>query len=420
MLWDEDASIRVLAPSEQRFVRHGTYTGRSVSVRGVLDVGALREAFAQLRCAYPVIGCRIVEDAEGQGYLLAAREKAWAPVSVREGDLAAIGIPAMDPAVQLAYLDVVGSGGEEWRVTLFAHHSVADAGHCVELLSRLWDFYTGNVEGRSTDIAPQGIPQSLEWYVSARGITATARSGFEDVTEPLPPEARNVPTDSAEPAPSTLARPVRVRLNRAATDRIVDLARTSGVTFNGLLTAALLRAYARETVGGATSLGFLYPVDLRNRLEPPVAASAGTNMAGMASFAAEVDPAASPVELAQRISARLTRDLSEGVVQQSVLRFPDYYGASRIHSLAGHIAVTNTGVVPVFHTPADLELTDYEIVYVSAHPRPSAGASAAVTFLAYTFARELTVGVLGGGAHADGLPEAVRAELTALSAAGAR
>ncbi|MEU1959382.1 acyltransferase [Nocardia sp. NPDC019304] len=419
MVWDEDAPIRVLAPSEQRFVRHGTYTGRSVSVRGALDVATLREAFATLRRGYPVIGCRIVEDVAGQGYLFAADETALVPVAVREGDPAVIGVPAMDPAVQLAYLDVIGSGGGEWRVTLFVHHSVADAGHCVELLSRLWDFYTGHVEGQSSHVAPQGIPQSLEWYVAARGITATARSGFEDVTVPLPPEAREAPSDDAKPAPSTLARPVRVRLNRAATARIAELGRKSGTTVNGLLTAALLRAYARETAGGATTLGCLYPVDLRNRLDPPVAASAGTNMAGQASFADEVDPAASPVELAQRISARLTRDLSEGVVQQSVLHFPDYYGAKRVHSLAGHIAVTNTGVVPAFRTPAGLELTDYEIVYVSAHPRPSAGASAAVTYLAYTFAQELTVGVLGGGAHADGLPEAVRAELTALSAAGA-
>ncbi|UAK32566.1 acyltransferase [Nocardia asteroides] len=416
VLWDEDALIRVLAPSEQRFVRHGTYTGRSVSVRGVLDVTALREAFATLRRAYPVIGCRIMEGVAGQGYLLAADQRAWAPVSVREGDVAAVGIPAADPAVQLAYLEVARASAEEWRVTLFAHHSVADAGHCVELLSRLWDFYTGIVEGGRTSVAPHEIPQSLEWHVAARGISRAAVSGFEDVTKPLPPEARDAPSDGAQPAPSTLARPLRVRLDRAATARIIDLGRKTGVTVNGLLTAALLRAHARETTGGATPLGCLYPVDLRSRLTPPVAAAAGTNMAGMASFAAEVDPAADLLELAQRISARLAHDLAEGVVRQSVLHFPDFYGVTRRHSLAGHIAVTNTGVVPAFRIPAGLELTDYEIVYLSAHPRPSAGASAAVTYLVYTFAGELTVGVLGGGAHAEGLLAAVRAELTALAA----
>ncbi|MEV6322395.1 acyltransferase [Nocardia sp. NPDC051787] len=416
MSWDEEDLVRVLAPSEQRFVRHGTYTGRSVSVRGALDPAVLREAFATLRRAYPVVGCRIVEDAAGQGYLLRPEERPWTEASVREGDVAEVDVPVVDPAAQLAYLDVVYSGAERWRVTLFVHHSVADAGHCVELLTRLWAYYTDIVERVPITVVPQDLPRSLEWYVAARGIARGAASGFEDVTKPLTPEARDAPADSARPGPSTVARPRRVRLDADATARIVGLGRTAGVPMNGLLTGALLRACARETAGGAIPLGCLYPVDLRTRMRPQIAASAGTNMAGLASFAARVDPAASLVELAQRISARLAHDLSEGIVQQSVLHFPDFYGTTRSHSLAGHIAVTNTGVVPAFRTPSTIDLTDYEIVYLSAHARPSAGASAAVTFLVYTFARELTVGVLGGGAHADGLLAAVRAELTALSA----
>ncbi|WP_245671493.1 phthiocerol/phthiodiolone dimycocerosyl transferase family protein [Nocardia amamiensis] len=419
MSWDEDDLVRVLAPSEQRFVRHGTYTGRSVSVRGALDPAALREAFATLRRAYPVVGCRIVEDAAGQGYLLHPDERAWVQASVREGDAAEVGLPLVDPAAQLAYLDVVYSGADRWRVTLFVHHSVADAGHCVALLTRLWAYYTDIVEQVPITVVPQDLPRSLEWYVAARGIAKAAASGFEDVTKPLPPEASR-PADSERPAPAALARPRRVRLDADVTARIVGLGGASGATVNGLLTAALLRAYARETAGGAIPLGCLYPVDLRTRLQPPVPGAAGTNMAGLTSFAARVDPAASPVELAQRISARLAQDLSEGIVQQSVLHFSDFYGTTRINSLAGHIAVTNTGVVPAFRIPPTIELTDYEIVYLSAHPRPSAGASAAVTFLVYTFAHELTVGVLGGGAHADGLLAAVRTELTALSSVCAR
>jgi hypothetical protein len=71
-------------------------------------------------------------------------------------------------------------------------------------------------------------------------------------------------------------------------------------------------------------------------------------------------------------------------------------------------------VVPTFRVPADLELSDYEIVYLSAHPRPSAGA-AALTFLVYTFTGRLSVGLLGGALTADCLLTAVRKELTALS-----
>ncbi|MEU7634317.1 acyltransferase [Nocardia sp. NPDC049220] len=407
--------LRALAPSEQRFVRHGTYTGRSISVRGALDPTALEAAFDTLRRAYPVVGCRVVEDGAGQGYLLDPDERMWNSVSVRQGDVDSVGVPAVDPAAQLAYLDVVAAGADRWRVTMFAHHGIADAGHCVELLSRLWDFYTDIVEGSPISVVPQDYPKPLEWHVTARGITRSVKSGFEDVTKPLCTPARAEPADNAEPVSRTLARPLRVRLDRAATARIVELGGQPGVTVNGLITAALLRAYATENVGGALALSCLYPVNLRARLDPPVAAAAGTNMAGVASFAAEVDPAGGLIALAQRISGQLAQDLSEGVVHQSVLHFPDFYGATRIHSLAGHIAVTNTGIVPAFRTPAAIELTDYEIVYVSAHPRPSTGASAAVTFLVYTFAAELIVGLLGGSAPAEGLLAAVRAELTALS-----
>ncbi|PXX60327.1 phthiocerol/phthiodiolone dimycocerosyl transferase-like enzyme [Nocardia tenerifensis] len=404
--------MRVLAPSEQRFVRHGTYTGRSVSVTGVLDVAALREAFAALQVAFPVIVCRIAEDGDGTGYLLPpgdSRDEA----SVREGDAETVGLPGtpVSPGTQLAYLDAVVSGADRWRVTLYAHHSVADAGHCVELLSRFWGFYTDIVEATPISVVPQGYPQSLEWYVAERGITAGPVSGFEDVTRPLVA----APVSVGDSGPSALARPSRTRLDRAATARIIELGRHRGVSVNGLVTAALLRAYASETAGGPVHLGCLYPVDMRPRLDPPVAPAEGTNMAGLASFAAEIDPSASVLELAQRVSERLRHDLADGVVQQSVLHFPDFFGDSRIHSLAGHVAITNTGAVPSFRTPAGLTLTDYEIVYLSAHPRPSAGASAAVTFLVYTFDGRLAVGVLG--ADAERLLGAVHSELTALSAA---
>ncbi|MGW0247896.1 phthiocerol/phthiodiolone dimycocerosyl transferase family protein [Nocardia goodfellowii] len=415
-MWrDEGDVVRVLAPSEQRFVRHGTYTGRSVRVEGALDIAALRTAFSTLQRAHPVLTCRIGVDAEGIGYLLrpgAATVGAW----VRDGDIDQVRLPVhpVDPGVQLAYLDVV-IGVSAARVTLFAHHSVADAGHCVELVSRLWSFYTDRLAPES--VVPQVLPRSLEEYAADRGITRGTVSGFEDVTRPLPPEARITPTDPVTPAPPALARPLRAVLEPVATARIVERGHRDGLTVNGLVTAALLRAYVTETDSAETvSVGCLYPVDLRTRFDPPVPRAAGTNMAGLASFAAEVDLTADISVLAHQISSRLHHDLAEGIVQQSVLHFPDYYGPTRIHSLAGHIAVTNTGRVPAFRTPPELTLADYEIVYLSAHPKPSAGASAAVTFLLYTFQGRLTIGVLGGGAAADRLPDAVRRELAGLYA----
>lgn len=417
--------MRVLGASEQRFVRAGTYTGRSVAVVGDLDTNALGSAFTALQRAYPVVTCRIGVDATGRGYLLRRGDTPLTGMTSSPGDPDDIRIPEpIDPAGQLAYLDVVRSERGRSRVTLFAHHSIADAGHCIELLSRLWDFYTDYVESGTTTAVPHDYPQSLEWHVSARGIARHSASGFEDVTKPLQPMVIPPAPAIAAPAilapaiaaPAVLVRPRRVILDEQASARIIGLGRYPGVTLNGVVTAALLRAVASEKAGATgdpVPVGCLYPVDMRTRLEPPVAPAEGTNMAGLASFAAEIDLTADILELAQRISARLRHDLAEGIVEQSVLHFPDYYGPTRIHSLAGHVAVTNTGAVPDFRVPANIALTDYEIVYVSAHPRPSAGPSAAVTFQVYTFEGRLTVGVLGG--DADRLVPAVRNELTALA-----
>lgn len=401
----------MLAPSEERFVRHGTYTGRSVTVAGDLDIDALSAAFGAVQRTYPVVTCRIAEDSAGRGYLLGP--VAPAGMSVRNGDSGAVPLPGepIDPRRQLAYLDVVCSGAGRARVTLFAHHSIADAGHCVRLLGQLWHHYTDYLEFGSTTVVPHGYPQPLEWHAGARGITRGPVSGFEDVIRPLPSGQRELPADKGCPA---LVRPQRIVLDRAATARIVAVHRGCDVTVNGLVTAVLLKAFAAEKYGAAVeSVGCLYPVDMRSRFDPRIPAPAGTNMAGLACFAAAIDPAIGIIELARQISDRLRRELAAGVVQQSVLHFPEFFGPSRIHSLAGHVAVTNTGIVPAFRTPAAIELVDYEIVYLSAHPRPTAGASAAATFLVYTFIGRLTIGLLG--AAAERLLPFVRAELAALS-----
>lgn len=406
-------------PSEQRFVRHATYTGRSVRIEGELDTTALDAAFAALVRTYPVLACRIGEDERGAGYLL---RPSGDPVraSVEAGDAAVIRIPRepVDPRHRLAYLDVMPTVAGHARVSFFAHHAVADAGHCVALFARLWSYYTDQVECGFVSVVPQDYPQSLEWYATRRGIVRGPLSGLEPVRRALDPDPAPVP-DPPVPAPPALARPLRAVLDAETTARLVGAAKRPGVSVNGMVTAALLRAYAIEkssAAGESVPVGCLYPVDLRTRLMPPVPAAAATNMAGMACYAAPIGPATDLAELGARVSASLHRDLASGLVHQSVLHFPDYFGPDRRHSLAGHVAVTNTGRVQTFRTPAGLALADYEIVYLSAHPRPSTGPSAAVTFLVYTYAERLTVGVLGGGDVGERLPEAVTKQLHAIAA----
>ncbi|MGY0497360.1 phthiocerol/phthiodiolone dimycocerosyl transferase family protein [Nocardia sp. FBN12] len=412
MLWEPEDVVRVLDPSEQRFVRHATYTGRSVTVLGELEAAALGAAFAALQQAYPILVCRIVEDADENGILLRPGhiEAVGAWVSFGEPDEVRIPTEPMDPGAQLAYLDVVLAEEDRARVTLFVHHGVADAAHCVELFARLWSYYTGYVETGAITVDAHEYPVSLESLLAHRGIERGPRSGLELVTRPLVVADAVGVVEPSPPSSPALARPARVHLDPAETARVLELARAQAVSVNGLVTAAAVRAFA--AVYGVAWVGCVYPVDLRRRLDPPVAAAGGTNLSGLAGFATGSADTDDLVGLARRIGTSLHDDLGAGVIEQSVLHFPDFFGPGRIRSTAGHIALTNTGTVPTFHAPAGLILDDYEIVYLSAHPRPSTGASAAVTFLVYTYLGRLTIGRLGGGALAAELLDAMASELS--------
>ncbi len=414
MLWESEDVVRVLDPSEQRFVRHATYTGRSVTVVGELDAAALGAAFAALQRAFPILVCRVVEDADESGILLRPGhiEPVGAWVSFGDPDEVRIPTESMDPGAQLAYLDVVLAEEDRARVTLFVHHSVADAAHCIELFARLWGYYTDHVETGAITVDACEYPVSLESLLARRGISRGPVSGLEPVTRSLVVADAVGVVEPSPPSSPALARPARVHLDPVETARVLELGRSQAVSVNGLVTAAALRAFA--TVYGVTHLGCVYPVDLRRRLDPPVAAQAGTNLSGLAAFATD-SPTEDLVGLARRIGTSLHDDLRSGVVEQSVLHFPDFFGPGRIHSTAGHLALTNTGTVPAFRAPAGLILDDYEIVYLSAHPRPSTGASAAVTFLVYTYLGRLTIARLGGGVHAAELLAAVVRELSSAS-----
>ncbi|WP_410875079.1 phthiocerol/phthiodiolone dimycocerosyl transferase family protein [Nocardia sp. A7] len=411
MLWEPEDVVRVLDPSEQRFVRHATFTGRSVTVLGELDAVALGAAFAALQQAFPILVCRIVEDAEENGILLRPGhiEAVGAWVSFGDPDSVRIPTESMDPGAQLAYLDVVLAEEDRARITLFVHHGIADAAHCVELFARLWGYYTDHVETGAIAAGPREYPVSLESLLARRGIERGPLSGLEPVTRSLVVADAVGVVEPSPPASPALARPARIHLDEIETARVLERARSQAVSVNALVTAAVLRAFA--AVYGVTKLGCVYPVDMRRRLDPPVAAEAGTNLSGLAAFATEL-PTDDLVDLARRIGTGLHDDLRAGVIEQSVLHFPDFFGSDRIHSIAGHVALTNTGAVPTFRVPVGLVIDDYEIVYLSAHPRPSTGASAAATFLVYTYLGRLTIARLGGGISAAGLLPAVVAELS--------
>jgi hypothetical protein len=125
---------------------------------------------------------------------------------------------------------------------------------------------------------------------------------------------------------------------------------------NGLLSAVVLLAEWRLRGRTHIPVPYIYPVDLRYVLSPPLSATACTNPLGVATYLAEIDHNTDVVSLARDIVETFRADLSDGVIQQSLLHFsPQYVGNPP--GLPDVVMLTDNGPAPPIRTPQDLELT---------------------------------------------------------------
>lgn len=105
----------------------------------------------------------------------------------------------------------------------------------------------------------------------------------------------------------------------------------------------------------AIPVPYIYPVDLRYILSPPVTATAATNPVGVGTFLAEIDRSTDVLKLAQAIADAYRTDLDEGVIAQSLLHFTPQYDGNP-PGLPDVVMMTDNGIIPPMRTPSDIEL----------------------------------------------------------------
>lgn len=337
--------VRPLAPSELIHFRFKVYVGYSTRVRGRLDLAVLAQAFETLRGAYPVLSTRVVPH-DTSGPVIAAAPEFAAAVSE-------VGGPVADPLFELPELDgraaaihTVRGADDTAAVTLLTHHAVADGHHSLYLLSELWHYYTAHAAGLPPVPARHDYPHSLEYLLAQRGFgTATTfelpdMDVFETLADGLPGPAEHA----------------RTRLSAAQTRALHATGRQHGTTINGLVSAALLAATAQSRGVEIDSLHYTYPVDLRSRLSPRVGYPEGTNVLGLAYFAAEPGSDHDLIGLAQAITGSLRAGIATGAI---------FTGSAELASmmspeaLASVLISTNWGVIAPLSTPDDLAIEDF-------------------------------------------------------------
>lgn len=352
--------IRKLSPSEEIFAETESYLGVGAHVQGKIDADALSTAYDALLEAHPVLGGHLERGSDGR-HVIAVDEFLHPGIEVVElADPAAESPPVrLDQSESLIHLRLT-MRGPQTQLTLYVHHGLADAHHEFSLVEEMLNYYTDLVcAGKIGAVTVQAAPEPLEVVLAKRGIQKQRRSGLERYMPAmfaydLPPSRRA--GSDAKPAVPLRVPMVECRLSERETQDLVAFGRAQGVGLNGLLSAVVL--LAEWQVRGRTNIPvpYLYPVDLRYVLSPPVSATECTNPLGVATYLAEINQNTDVVSLARDIGETFRADLSEGVIQQSLLHFsPQYVGNPP--GLPDVVMLTDSGLVPPVRTPPDVELT---------------------------------------------------------------
>jgi hypothetical protein len=353
------SAIRKLARSEEMFAETQNFVGLGAHVEGPVDIDAMSEAFDLLLQSHPVLGGHLEQGADGR-YEIVLDDLLHSGIEVIEldGPDAQASEPLFDQSAALVHLRVIVRDGQA-QPTFYIHHSLADGHHQFSLVEELFATYTDLVTtGKAKPVTVHPAPDPMEKVLADRGVERKDRSGLERMlgamfVYDLPPSRRSAA--ESNPAVPQRVPMVSCLMSTEETEAIVDFCRANRLGLNGLLSAIVLTAEWQLRQTPNIPVPYVYPVDLRYLLSPPVSATGCTNPVGIATYLAEIRRDTELVELARDINDTFKKDIAEGIIQQSFLHFsPQYVGNPP--GLPDVVMFTDNGIVPPMPTPPELKL----------------------------------------------------------------
>lgn len=344
------------------FAQSQTYFGGTVYLNGQVDIDAMFDAFDTLLQAHPVLAGHLEQGSDGLHHIVVDD---FLPAGIRVVEKE--GQPSiqlrLDQAVSLVYLRIKPTGGRT-EVTLYTHHSLTDGQHHMGLVWELFSWYSDMVcTGGIEPVDAQPAPDSLEVVLEKRGVRKQSRSGFERLlpalySYELPPSNRD--TAGGSPDFPTLTPSARCQLTERETQDLITFSRDRKLSLNAVIAAAMLLAEWQVRGTPYIPVPYLYIADLRLLLNPPVDPTAATNPLGVATYLAEIKATTNIVDLAADIVDAYRDDLSEGVVQQSLLHYNLHYAGSP-PGLPEPVMASHMGELPALHTPSDMSVDGVKV-----------------------------------------------------------
>ena len=372
--------IRYLTPSEEFYAQAENFIGITLTLRGPVDVGAMSEAFEVLLQVHPAHAGHLDHPgADGRHQIMVDDYEHPGIWLEKIGDTSAERLPDQSEALVNLRLRL---GEERSELTLYTHHALADGHHQFALLEKLFGWYTDIVAGAGVGpVKAEAIPESLEAVLSERGIGKLQRFGLERYLPAmfaydLPPSNRNAGRGDPQ---SVRVPSATCRLSRQESQDLVDICAARRVSLNALVAAAILLAEWTIRDTPHLPIPYMYPVDLRFFLTPPVGATQATNPVGMAMYLAEIHPNTDIMDLARDIVEAFRADLAEGVIQQSFLHFGQQYQGNP-PGLPDVVMTSDGGELPPVRTPPDLTIEQYDVEVLFASPSAGVDMYSAATY----------------------------------------
>lgn len=404
--------IRKLARSEEMLAETHNFVGLGAHVKGPIDVEAVSAAYDALLEAHPVLTARLEKDADGRHQIVTDDLLPDGIEVIELDDPEDEGPPPhFDQSESLVHLRLTIRDGQA-QPTLYVHHALADGHHMYSLIEEMLSYYTDLViTGTIRAVAAEPAPESLETVLAERDVEKGPRSGIERFMPALfaydlPPSRRAA--GGAKPSSPLRVPTVTCQLSERETDQVIAFCRENRLGMHAVISAVVLMA--EWEIRGATNIPvpYVYTVDLRYLLSPPVSATGCTNPIGLGTYLAEITKKTAVVDLARDISETYKADVADGVIQQSRLHFsPQYVGNPP--GLPDVVLLSDNGPIPPMRTPADVELTGChgELYF-------DVGGGIEIYF-SQVFAGKLTIEYHSHGPEPEKSTEAIRALLRTIA-----